>query len=104
MNLVDFDKASAAAKQSITELQAAGMTITDEEAKDLHDAIHGALTEASTDVSVAIKPLLEALADLQITVNTSVGVLVAESAAWRGTVAQVFNLHSPPGGMPARRD
>jgi hypothetical protein len=94
MNVIDNDKLSATIKAALADAQERGVALEDHEAALLHDLLHGALTEAATDVSGVLKPLLEAVADLQITINTSVGVLVAESAAWRA-ILQRFNL-SPP--------
>jgi hypothetical protein len=91
MNLIDFDKASEAAKQAIAELQVAGMAITDEEAKDLHDAIHGALLEASSDVTAVLAPVLTAISEL----NATAIRILTESGEWRNII-QRFNL-SPPG-------
>ena len=81
MNVVDFNQASAAAKQAISQLQAAGMAITDAQASALHTAIHAALSEASTDASGVIAPLLTELAACR-----------TELAAWRPIIGAAVVL------------
>ena len=87
-------KFSDAIKAGMAEAQAGGIAIEDHLPGVLIPLIHQTLLEASSDVSGALKPLLEAVADLQITINASVGVLASESAAWRA-IFQRFDL-SPP--------
>ena len=85
------EELSAIIKVALGDAQERGVALEVGGAQIIHDLLHGALLEASMDVSGALKPLLEALNDLEITVNTSVGVLVGESSAWRA-IAERFNL------------
>ena len=83
-------KLSGVIKEDIAGAQVAGIAISEKDAALLHDLIHGALTEASTDVSGVLAPVLAAIVEL----NTSIGRIVTESGAWRA-IFQRFNF-SPP--------
>jgi hypothetical protein len=92
------DELSALIKQASTEAQASGLAIEDHLAPLLRDLLHGALTEAATDVSVALKPALEALAPAVVALNAiaaALAVAMRESAAWRAIIER-FNLSPEP--------
>lgn len=90
MNLIDNDKLSATIATALADAQARGVSLEDHEAALLHDLLHGALLEASTDVSGVLTPALGRLDALNSTITAAIG----ESAAWRALVARLFNL--PP--------
>jgi hypothetical protein len=84
------DDLTALIKQAATEAQASGLAIEDHLAPLLHDLLHGALLEASTDVSGVLAPALAAIVDL----NAGIADIVTESGAWRRLISRLFNL--PP--------
>jgi hypothetical protein len=90
MNVIDNDKLSATIATALADAQARGVALEDHQAALLHDLLHGALLEASTDLQADLKPVLEAQAQW-----------LAESTRWRTVferlilIAERFNL-SPP--------
>jgi hypothetical protein len=90
MNVIDNDKLSATIAAALADAQARGVALEDHAAAAIHDILHGALTEASTDVSGVLAPALAAIVDL----NASIADIVTESGAWRRLVSRLFNL--PP--------
>ena len=97
MNVIDNDKLSATIAAALADAQARGVALEDHSAAAIHDILHGALTEASTDLNAALKPMLEAMASavsVLADLNTTLELFSRESAAWRALVARLFNL--PP--------
>ena len=97
MNVIDNDKLSATIAAALADAQARGLALEDHEAALLHDLLHGTLTEASTDLNAALKPVLDALTptvSVLADLNTTLELFSRESAAWRALVARIFNL--PP--------
>ena len=90
MNVIDNDKLSATIAAALADAQARGVALEDHAAAAIHDILHGALTEASTDVSGVLAP---ALSDI-VALNASIADIVTESGAWRRLVSRLFNL--PP--------
>jgi hypothetical protein len=85
------DELSVLIKTALADAQGRGVTLEDHEAALLHDQLHGALLEASNDVSGVLAPVLDRIDAL----NSTVAALIAESAHWR-EIVQRFNLSGRP--------
>jgi hypothetical protein len=90
MNVIDNDKLSATIAAALADAQARGVALEDHAAAAIHDILHGALLEASTDVSGVLAPALAAI----VALNASIADIMTESGAWRRLVSRLFNL--PP--------
>jgi hypothetical protein len=66
------------------------VALEDHEAQLLHDLMHQALTEATSDVAGALAPVLAELERLR----SESALWRAESVGFRATIRQIFNL--PP--------
>jgi hypothetical protein len=93
MNVIDNTALAQNIKDGISQAQASGLVLEDHETALLTQLIHGAIFQASTDVSAFLQPVLASVATLQATLDKA----VAESAAWRAIIER-FNL-SPPGAL-----
>ena len=56
MNFIDNDKLSATIGSALADAQNRGVVLEDHAAAAIHDILHGALLEASTDVSGVLTP------------------------------------------------
>ena len=91
MNVIDNDKLSATIKTALADAQERGLALEDHQTALLHDLLHGALLEASSDVTAVLSPVLAAVADL----NATAIRISVESGAWREVVQRLFNLSVP---------
>ena len=90
MNVIDNDKLSATIKTALADAQERGLALEDHQTALLHDLLHGALLEASSDVTAVLAPVLERIDAL----NSTLSAAIAESAHWRAIIERL-NLSAP---------
>jgi len=83
---------SAVIKTALADAQERGVALEDHQAALLHDLLHGALLEASSDVATVLAPFLAVVAGLDARFER----LIAESAAWRPIVERINLSPSKP--------